>query len=949
MTIELKSLTISRDGKTILDDASLLLPTKGLFIFARKEKEDFGILSGVLSGLVKPDSGEIAINRENLTKYSEVELDTYRRNLFDYLSACPKFQTALNTLENVEYPLWLKGTKTNSKEEAVKALERVGASSDRKNNTCLLSADRQRKVSLARLIVKSPDLILADDPYACNLSEETAEFILSQLKELSKTKLVIIGSLKHSFLVSSNPSAVLLCDGKTSKVCLVNPVSSDKEYTQKKEEKLTLPHVFHLAYRHLLVSPALFLTSFLLSVFSLTLLGYTITLTTQTKNRVQAASILSQGDDYLSLKNKKNQLSPDQGCYFTEENVNEVSKLLNLPVSGVMNRDDISIHCYFDGKKVLPDFADLKTPSIQSYYWSNTDYFCSIPATDSLPKNYKLLSGHIPNKENEIMLTDFQFERINDCLGIQNTYDSVLNRQIAFVNPYFQICPDLTIAGVLDTAYDADDYAAYKEYCLKGTKPETVNAEAKQQKARLENLKSESYINLYFVSQNISDRLKSNSVLSVGAESSATFLLDGQEILPDLIRPYRLNCLDQAKRQYVSLFDGLDFTGSDFLCLSLGSYIRATKEKNPALKEISTITIPKRFLNKASKSDYVYAGTAEEFFTDFLSIPIRYYSLDHYEEAFENKEFDIVRYSKEYYEKAGEEVPNDIPDKDKAEIYSLYLAPLLENGTPDYSSEKALSVFYGLTTKAKERLDYYLSLYSDSIFQYRNFSYRYPVSGRNKEETISLSLSGLTALESSSITPLRQKETVSKIVPGTGIYSRLLIPTGADKSKIKSVVSKEGQEYSKDTYFTINNASAMVYGTMEKVKKYTILFSILSAICLVPALFLLYKLFGRTTIGLMNDLSLQQSLGTTKKDIGKQIFFQSGIRFLSLFMFAFFLLFALSFAIRHFLVSEYSQFAFVLPGLLQTILLFFVSLILVFAPALPSLLKLKKWLRQGQK
>ena len=141
----------------------------------------------------------------------------------------------------------------------------------------------------------------------------------------------------------------------------------------------------------------------------------------------------------------------------------------------------------------------------------------------------------------------------------------------------------------------------------------------------------------------------------------------------------------------------------------------------------------------------------------------------------------------------------------------------------------------------------------------------------------------------------------------------------------------------------------MVYGTMEKVKKYTILFSILSAICLVPALFLLYKLFGRTTIGLMNDLSLQQSLGTTKKDIGKQIFFQSGMRFLSLFMFAFFLLFALSFAIRHFLVSEYSQFAFVLPGLLQTILLFFVSLILVFAPALPSLLKLKKWLRQGQK
>src|SRR5262245_16487053 len=92
----------------------------------------------------------------------------------------------LNVYENVELPLTYRGMRASErKERVVQALERVGMGHRAKHLPSQLSGGQQQRVAVARALVGSPSILLADEPTG-NLDSKNGEAVMELLRELHR-------------------------------------------------------------------------------------------------------------------------------------------------------------------------------------------------------------------------------------------------------------------------------------------------------------------------------------------------------------------------------------------------------------------------------------------------------------------------------------------------------------------------------------------------------------------------------------------------------------------------------------------------------------------------------------------------------------------------------------------------------------------------------------------
>ncbi|GIM20686.1 lipoprotein ABC transporter ATP-binding protein LolD [Leptospira borgpetersenii] len=140
----------------------------------------------ILSGIDKPDFGEVFVNGKSLHLMNEKELTKYRREETGIVFQFFHLLSYLNALENVAVPLYISGiSKTQARNAAEEALEKVGLSSRKFHKPDELSGGEQQRVAIARALCKRPSLILADEPTG-NLDTKNAENVIQLLIDLQK-------------------------------------------------------------------------------------------------------------------------------------------------------------------------------------------------------------------------------------------------------------------------------------------------------------------------------------------------------------------------------------------------------------------------------------------------------------------------------------------------------------------------------------------------------------------------------------------------------------------------------------------------------------------------------------------------------------------------------------------------------------------------------------------
>lgn len=138
----------------------------------------------ILSGILKPESGNVQIGETNIETLSDKHLDAFRGQNIGLVLQQSHFIASLSVLENIVLASWLSD-KTKKTEKAKDLLKQLGLESQMHKNTSQLSIGQQQRASIARALINEPKVLLADEPTS-SLDDENAEIVADLLSNLSK-------------------------------------------------------------------------------------------------------------------------------------------------------------------------------------------------------------------------------------------------------------------------------------------------------------------------------------------------------------------------------------------------------------------------------------------------------------------------------------------------------------------------------------------------------------------------------------------------------------------------------------------------------------------------------------------------------------------------------------------------------------------------------------------
>ena len=150
---------------------------------------------------------------EEISRLSKNRLAEIRNTRIGFIFQTFNLLPRMTALENVELPLHYAGRR-DAKERAIEALKEVGLADRMKHSPTQLSGGQRQRVAVARALVGSPQIVLADEPTA-NLDSETGARIIDLMKEMNQRNGTTFIFSTHDAKVMSHADAVVrLADGK---------------------------------------------------------------------------------------------------------------------------------------------------------------------------------------------------------------------------------------------------------------------------------------------------------------------------------------------------------------------------------------------------------------------------------------------------------------------------------------------------------------------------------------------------------------------------------------------------------------------------------------------------------------------------------------------------------------------------------------------------------------
>lgn len=150
---------------------------------------------GLVGGIMRPDTGTVAIDGKNVWDYSDRDLSKLRNEKFGFVYQFASLIPTLTATENVLLPTVFGKGKNEA--DALKLLQLVGLGDKTDRYPSELSGGEQQRVAIARAFINGPAIILADEPTG-DLDEETEAEIMAFFEKINKEKNVTMIMVTHS-------------------------------------------------------------------------------------------------------------------------------------------------------------------------------------------------------------------------------------------------------------------------------------------------------------------------------------------------------------------------------------------------------------------------------------------------------------------------------------------------------------------------------------------------------------------------------------------------------------------------------------------------------------------------------------------------------------------------------------------------------------------------------
>ncbi|MGP1444162.1 ABC transporter ATP-binding protein [Treponema sp.] len=142
-------------------------------------------LLNLIAGLLEPTSGTVMFNERDITRMTDSEKSHYRNELIGFVPQSLGTLPNLSVIDNVRVPFFLFDRDGDTEGRALSLLEMMGILHLKDEFPNNLSGGEAKRMLIARALMNSPQLLIADEPTA-NLDAETAAGVMHAVKEINR-------------------------------------------------------------------------------------------------------------------------------------------------------------------------------------------------------------------------------------------------------------------------------------------------------------------------------------------------------------------------------------------------------------------------------------------------------------------------------------------------------------------------------------------------------------------------------------------------------------------------------------------------------------------------------------------------------------------------------------------------------------------------------------------
>ncbi len=169
----------------------------------------------IIGALDRPSEGKVYIDGIDVFKMSDVEIAKFRNKKIGFVFQFHHLLPEFTAIENVAMPAMIAGKSFDEvKEKAYELLKEVGLADRVHHKPSELSGGEQQRVAVARALMNSPEIILADEPSG-NLDSQNAEALHNLMFDLNrKYKQTFIIATHNEKLAEMANRIIKIVDGK---------------------------------------------------------------------------------------------------------------------------------------------------------------------------------------------------------------------------------------------------------------------------------------------------------------------------------------------------------------------------------------------------------------------------------------------------------------------------------------------------------------------------------------------------------------------------------------------------------------------------------------------------------------------------------------------------------------------------------------------------------------
>ncbi|MFH0974427.1 MAG: ABC transporter ATP-binding protein [Spirochaetota bacterium] len=187
--------------RKILSEINLEIESGSINSLSGRSGSGKTTLLTVMSGLLKPDSGQVFYKGKNIYKWADFKRSAYRNKNVGFIFQSFNLLPDYTVYQNIVYPAVLNFSAKGIKQKADYLIEYLGIKNIENHLPAAISGGEKQRAAVARAMMNDPDIIFADEPTG-NLDSDTGKSIFALFKDIQK---------KHeiSFIIATHDKYII--------------------------------------------------------------------------------------------------------------------------------------------------------------------------------------------------------------------------------------------------------------------------------------------------------------------------------------------------------------------------------------------------------------------------------------------------------------------------------------------------------------------------------------------------------------------------------------------------------------------------------------------------------------------------------------------------------------------------------------------------------------------